>query len=666
MNTLTFPTRKIAIQPFTANNDRRNGTSGPDRFDGLSGNDTILGLAGNDTILGSDGADSLNGGSGNDALSGGKGRDTLIGDTGNDYLDGGNDNDSLVGGDGQDTFLGGLGADTLVGGNGNDLYQINDISDQLVESASGGSKDGVKASVSATLPTGLENGALSGEQDLTLTGNILNNQLIGNNGANLLQGLDGVDSLAGGAGDDTLDGGGGIDRLFGGDGSDVYLVNNSQDSVSEAPGEGDNDSIQTNSTFTLPDNVETLILTGEATIDGSGNVLGNLLEGNAAANQLAGDDGDDTLNGNAGNDTLDGGAGSNLLNGGAGSDTVYYSGVQADYDPRYDADSRTWLIDNLNTGDTDQAVDVERLQFADGELTVGPVFSSGATATVAENTASSTPVYTATVEDATGVSYSLLGADAAKFGIDLNNGTVSLAFQPDYEHPTDNGGNNVYDFSVRATDADGNAIEQAVALTVTDVAVESPAGQAVIDLGADYGKLIKPVNVDGHWYYYWDRTGDGSSADTRAAGYSNTTDYTTHDVLDGLFTQDINGVSGGSGDTNDTYRYATLNGVEVALPTVGETVLSYGYQPGSAVGGSPASAGSTAVNPAYDGLLAIWDAYNGTGTGTDIYGTPSGWYGYYYWSATPSPSGHALVGLVNGYVYDYYDNSSYHVALEVL
>jgi Ca2+-binding RTX toxin-like protein len=64
-----------------------------------------------------------------------------------------------------------------------------------------------------------------------------------------------------------------------------------------------------------------------------------------------------------------------------------------------------------------------------------------------------------------------------------------------------------------------------------------------------------------------------------------------------------------------------------------------------------------------DDCLAIRDAYNGTGTGTDMDGTPGGWYYGNYWSATPSASGHASLYLYLGSVC----LSSYHgyVAVEV-
>ena len=73
------------------------------------------------------------------------------------------------------------------------------------------------------------------------------------------------------------------------------------------------------------------------------------------------------------------------------------------------------------------------------------------------------------------------------------------------------------------------------------------------------------------------------------------------------------------------------------------------------------------MNATYNDYLAVWDAYNGTGVGaTAIGGTPSGWRAGNYWSATPSASVHAGVGLFDGSVGGYTDNVSLDVALQVL
>ena len=63
------------------------------------------------------------------------------------------------------------------------------------------------------------------------------------------------------------------------------------------------DTVQSGITYTLTNNVENLTLTGTTVINGTGNVLNNVLVGNSAANTLSGDAGTDTLIGGAGDDT---------------------------------------------------------------------------------------------------------------------------------------------------------------------------------------------------------------------------------------------------------------------------------------------------------------------------------------------------------------------------
>jgi len=185
-------------------------------------------------------------------------------------------------------------------------------------------------------------------------------------------------------------------------------------------------------------------------------------------------------------------------------------------------------------------------------------------------------------------------------------------------------------------------------------------GQSVIDLGS-YGKLIAPVQVEAEWYYYWDRSGDGTSADTGTLNGG--TDKVDHNKLDLLFTKDSSGATGGAGDTTDTYRYGSLNGVGVALPTVdrgtntADTTLS-----GTPYSDSDITTNGTFSN--YDGLLAVWDAYNGTGT-TSGAGLPTGWGTgtRRFSSATPGASGasHVAFNMNTGVL-----NPSYSDSLAVL
>ncbi len=191
-------------------------------------------------------------------LSGDAGDNLLSGGTGPDSLDGAAGADTLSGSAGFDTLAGNAGADSLSGGVGNDLLW-------------GG------------LPTA---------------------------------------SVPGGDGNDTLDGGTGNDTMAGGFGNDLYIVDGPGDQVIENPGEG-TDTIQTSLTnYTLPTNVENLVLTTGG--NGYGNALDNQLDASSAGDAtLYGRDGNDTLIGGAGSDYLQGDAGNDSVQGGAGTDTLY-------------------------------------------------------------------------------------------------------------------------------------------------------------------------------------------------------------------------------------------------------------------------------------------------------------------------------------------------------
>ncbi|MEI8210392.1 MAG: calcium-binding protein, partial [Methylococcales bacterium] len=288
---------------YTTTGDKQNSSY----LEGANANDTLTSLAPADTLIGYGGNDILNGGGGNDTLYGDDYRATPGFDLttfveGNDSLYGGSGNDALYGGGGNDLLDGGTGNDALYGGTGNDTYIVNTAGDTITENYNEGT-DQVNSSTSYTLSANVENLLLTGSA-YRGTGNELDNQIIGNAYINL---------LIGGLGNDFLDGKAGADTLRGGDGNDTYVVDNSGDVVTENSNEGI-DTVQSSVSWTLSNNFENLILTGNAAINGTGNTANNTLIGNSAAN---------ILDGGVGDDILDGKGGADSLIGGAGNDTYY-------------------------------------------------------------------------------------------------------------------------------------------------------------------------------------------------------------------------------------------------------------------------------------------------------------------------------------------------------
>ncbi len=342
---------------FDGGNDKESGTAGAETLSGLGGNDDIKGLGGNDTIIGGTGHDSLDGGVGNDKLKGDAGKDKLLGGVGNDLIEGGVDDDVLDGGNGNDTLNGGAGKDAMSGGEGNDTFIVDNKGDKVTDVTTGtkGGIDLVSSSISYVLGAEIENLTLTGDDDLTGTGNDGKNVITGNNGSNVLNGGKGNDTINGNEGDDTIDGGAGVDQLAGGDGSDVYMVGNNEDRIVETAVDGDDDEIQSSAPdYELGANIErlTLLPKGE---DGIGNELANTLDGNALDNELNGDAGDDTINGNDGNDILDGGEGNDEINGGDGYDVAVYLGSEDDY--KWFSDEEGWIVEDITGAEGEDGVD---------------------------------------------------------------------------------------------------------------------------------------------------------------------------------------------------------------------------------------------------------------------------------------------------------------------
>ena len=115
----------------------------------------------------------------------------------------------------------------------------------------------------------------------------------------IINGTTGNENLNGTTANDTLDGDVGADTMIGGLGNDTYVVDNAGDVITELAGEG-TDTVKSSITYTLGNNIEYLLLTGNSSINGIGNTL---------ANRLTGNNGKNLLDGGAGSDTMIGGLG---------------------------------------------------------------------------------------------------------------------------------------------------------------------------------------------------------------------------------------------------------------------------------------------------------------------------------------------------------------------
>jgi Ca2+-binding RTX toxin-like protein len=258
-----------------------------------------------------------------------------------------------------DTFYSDSGVDTLIGNSLHDIFVVNNAADTVISQP--GSNDIIYTTVNFTLPSNVDtlvltgtatqgagNGDAAGDTIYsdagvdTLVGHSLHDTFVVYNTADTVIGQPGsndvvyttvnftlpsnVDTLfltgaaTQGVGNsdaagDTLYSNAGVDTLVGHSQHDTFVINNAADTVVGQP--GGNDIVYTTVNFTLPSNVDALILTGAATV-GVGN-------SDAAGDTLYSDAGIDTLVGHSLHDSFVIGNAADTVVGQPGSNDVVYA-----------------------------------------------------------------------------------------------------------------------------------------------------------------------------------------------------------------------------------------------------------------------------------------------------------------------------------------------------
>lgn len=324
-------------------------------IDADSGSDTIVGSSRDELIIGGQGNDSIYGGGGNDLLQGGTGTDRYIikrGDgistTVQDSPGEGNIlefSDSkredakftvktvgqLNGATNQQAYslVIQVGSETVTVLNWNSLEKnifttdnssLSQPIDQI-DFSNGSINTATLANMGwSTYGTDLSDlisGLKNNLNSINVNGGTGNDLIVGTGNSDYIDGGNGSDTVFGLEGNDTLIADDSADVLAGGLDNDVYYINTpNTPSIREDLNSGEDTVHYSNrASYTIPTNVENLILdsTNPST-----------LQGNAASNKITGNIGNDVIIGGSGNDTLEGGGGRDLFTfkKGFGQDTI--------------------------------------------------------------------------------------------------------------------------------------------------------------------------------------------------------------------------------------------------------------------------------------------------------------------------------------------------------
>ncbi|MDV6029059.1 MAG: DUF4347 domain-containing protein [Phycisphaera sp. RhM] len=281
------------------------------------------------------------------------------------------------------------------------------------------------------------------------------------------------------------------------------------------------------------------------------------------------------------------------------------------------ADTRVrFLVTAVGGGGPGGNVQIASLQVGYTPNSAPTITSNGAGATAAVNAAENgTAVTTVTAVDgdvpAQTLTYSIIGGlDSTKFAIDSSSGVLTFVSAPNFESPTDNGGNNVYDVTVQVSDGI-DTDTQAIAVTVTDVnespTVATNTGTTVLEGSTGTAittAMLNEGDVDdsgaGLTYTITDVTDNGTMylAGFGALGLNDT--FTQADIDAG----DVSYDHDGSETTSDAFSFSLADGGEDgATPATGTFNFTI-----TTVNDAPVEAsieGSTLAYTENDGAVAI-------------------------------------------------------------
>lgn len=181
---------------------------------------------------------------------------------------------------------------------------------------------------------------------------------------------------------------------------------------------------------------------------------------------------------------------------GAGPSTIAFGDI--DRDGRLD-------FATSNTGGNNFSIlrNASRGNFA-GEVynlvNTPPTITSPGAASVSENTPAATVVLDVDATDSDlpvqTLKFVIAGIDATFFDIDLLTGAITFKSSPDFEAPTDAGGDNTYNFTVAVDDGSGGTATQNIAITVLPQSDNPPIFTSAANAAVDENTPVSTVVLD--------------------------------------------------------------------------------------------------------------------------------------------------------------------------